>query len=62
MLNQNAYQSDLQTKTVSKLNDQVYDSLYDESELINHKKKGIIDILKMQSDYFVNQQKKSFDS
>lgn len=61
MLSQNAYQSDLQTKTVSQLNDQVYESLHEENELINHKKKGIIDILKMQSDYFVNQQKKSFE-
>jgi hypothetical protein len=61
MLSQNAYQSDLQTKTVSQLNDQVYKDLHEENELINHKKKGIIDILKMQSDYFVNQQKKSFE-
>lgn len=60
-LTQNAYQSDLQTKTVSKLNDKVYESLHEENELINHKKKGIIDILKMQSDYFVEQQKKSFE-
>ena len=60
-LTQNAYQSDLQTKTVSQLNDKVYESLHEENDLINHKKKGIIDILKMQSDYFVEQQKKSFE-
>jgi AAA15 family ATPase/GTPase len=57
-LTQNAYQSDLQSKTVSKLNDNVYGSLQEETELINYKKKGVVDILKMQSDYFVDQQKK----
>jgi hypothetical protein len=61
-LTQNAYQSDLQSKTVSKLNDDVYGSLQEETELINYKKKGVVDILKMQSDYFVDQQKKSFES
>ncbi len=59
VLAQNRYQSDLQKKTDAEIYDKVYADIKDDRELYNYKKKGAMDLLKLQADGFVEKQKKS---
>jgi hypothetical protein len=59
MLAQNRYQSDLQRKTDAEIYDKVYADIKDDKELYNYKKKGALELLKLQADGFVEKQKKS---
>ncbi len=56
---QNRYQSELQKKTDAKIYDKVYADIKDDKELYNYKKKGALELLKLQADGFVEKQKKS---
>jgi len=59
VLEQNRYQSDLQKKTDAAIYDKVYADIKDDKELYNYKKKGALELLKLQADGFVDKQKKS---
>lgn len=59
MLAQNRYQSDLQRKTDAEIYDKVYADIKDDKELYNYKKKGALELLKLQADGFVEKQKRS---
>lgn len=59
VLEQNRYQSDLQKKTDAAIYDKVYADIKDDKELYNYKKKGALELLKLQADGFVEKQKKS---
>lgn len=59
VLAQNRYQSELQKKTDAEIYDKVYAEIKDDKELYNYKKKGAIELLKLQADDFVDKQKKS---
>ncbi|MBC7523515.1 MAG: DUF4407 domain-containing protein [Flavobacterium sp.] len=59
MLAQNRYQSELQKKTDAEIYDKVYADIKDDRELYNYKKKGALELLKLQADGFVEKQKKS---
>lgn len=59
VLSQNRYQSDLQQKTDAAIYDKVYADIRDDKELYLYKKKGAIELLKLQADGFVDKQKKS---
>lgn len=56
---QNRYQSDLQKKTDAEIYDKVYADIKEDKELYNYKKKGAVELLKLQADGFVEKQKKS---
>ena len=56
---QNKYQSELQKKTDAEIYDKVYADIKDDKELFNYKKKGALELLKLQADGFVEKQKKS---
>ena len=56
---QNRYQSELQKKTDAEIYDKVYADIKDDKELYNYKKKGALELLKLQADGFVEKQKKS---
>ncbi|MEI7509404.1 MAG: DUF4407 domain-containing protein [Flavobacterium sp.] len=56
---QNRYQSDLQMKTDAEIYDKVYANIKEDKELYNYKKKGALELLKLQADGFVEKQKKS---
>ena len=56
---QNRYQSELQKKTDAEIYDKVYADIKDDRELFNYKKKGALELLKLQADGFVEKQKKS---
>ena len=56
---QNRYQSELQRKTDAEIYDKVYADIKDDKELYNYKKKGALELLKLQADGFVDKQKKS---
>lgn len=56
---QNRYQSELQRTTDAEIYDKVYGDIKDDKELYNYKKKGAIELLKLQADGFVEKQKKS---
>ncbi|MEC4003982.1 DUF4407 domain-containing protein [Flavobacterium sp. SUN052] len=56
---QNRYQSDLQKKTDAEIYDKVYADIKDDKELYNYKKKGALELLKLQADGFVEKQKKA---
>ncbi len=56
---QNRHQSELQKKTDAEIYDTVYADIRDDKELYNYKKKGAIELLKLQADGFVDKQKKS---
>lgn len=56
---QNSYQSELQKKTDAEIYDKVYADIKDDRELYNYKKKGALELLKLQADGFVEKQKKS---
>ncbi len=59
MLAQNRYQSELQRQTDAEIYDKVYADIKDDRELYNYKKKGALELLKLQSDGFVDKQKRS---
>ncbi len=56
---QNRYQSDLQKKTDAEIYDKVYADIKVDKELYNYKKKGALELLKLQADGFVEKQKRS---
>ena len=56
---QNRYQNELQKKTDAEIYDKIYADIRDDKELYNYKKKGAIELLKLQADGFVDKQKKS---
>ncbi|MES2747730.1 MAG: DUF4407 domain-containing protein [Bacteroidota bacterium] len=56
---QNRYQSELQKKTDAEIYDKVYADIKDDKELYNYKKKGALELLKLQADGFVDKQKRS---
>lgn len=56
---QNRYQSELQKKTDAEIYDKVYADIKEDKELYNYKKKGAMELLKLQADGFVEKQKKS---
>ncbi len=56
---QNRYQSELQRKTDAEIYDKVYADIKEDKELYNYKKKGALELLKLQSDGFVEKQKRS---
>ncbi len=56
---QNRYQSDLQKKTDAEIYDKVYADIKNDKELYDYKKKGALELLKLQADGFVEKQKKS---
>jgi hypothetical protein len=60
VLAQNRYQSELQRQTDAEIYDKVYADIKDDKELYNYKKKGALELLKLQADGFVDKQKKSF--
>jgi len=49
----------LQRKTDAEIYDKVYADIKDDKELYNYKKKGALELLKLQADGFVEKQKKS---
>ncbi len=59
VISQNRYQSDLQKKTDAEIYDKVYADIKDDKELYNYKKKGALELLKLQADGFVDKQKRS---
>lgn len=59
LIAQNRYQSELQKKTDAEIYDKVYADIKDDRELFNYKKKGALELLKLQADGFVEKQKKS---
>ena len=59
LIAQNRYQSELQRKTDAEIYDKVYTDIKDDKELYNYKKKGALELLKLQADGFVEKQKKS---
>ena len=59
VISQNRYQSNLQKKTDAEIYDKVYADIKDDKELYNYKKKGALELLKLQADGFVEKQKRS---
>ncbi len=59
IISQNRYQSELQKQTDAEIYDKVYADIKQDKELYNYKKKGAIELLKLQADGFVEKQKKS---
>ncbi len=59
MIAQNRYQSDLQRKTDADIYDKVYADIKEDKELYDYKRKGALELLKLQADGFVEKQKKS---
>lgn len=59
VLSQNRYQSELQRKTDAEIYDKVYADIKEDNELYKYKRKGAIELLKLQADGFVEKQKKS---
>jgi hypothetical protein len=55
----NRYQSELQRKTGAEIYDKVYADIKEDKELYNYKRKGALELLKLQADGFVEKQKKS---
>jgi len=56
---QNRYQSELQRKTDAEIYDKVYADIKEDKELYGYKRKGALELLKLQADGFVEKQKKS---
>lgn len=59
MMAQNRYQSELQKNTDAEIYDKVYANIREDKEVYDYKKKGAIELLKLQADGFVEKQKKS---
>lgn len=59
LIAQNRYQSELQRSTDAEIYDKVYADIKEDKELYNYKKKGALELLKLQADGFVEKQKKS---
>ncbi|MGL2965089.1 DUF4407 domain-containing protein [Flavobacterium sp. XGLA_31] len=56
---QNRFQSELQKQTDAEIYDKVYADIKTDKELYLYKKKGALELLKLQADGFVDKQKKS---
>jgi hypothetical protein len=59
VISQNRYQSELQKQTDADIYNKVYADIREDKELYNYKKKGAIELLKLQADGFVDKQRKS---
>lgn len=59
LIAQNRYQSELQKKTDAEIYDKVYADIKEDKELYGYKRKGAMELLKLQADGFVEKQKKS---
>ena len=59
VLAQNRYQSELQQKTDADIYDKVYADIREDKDVYQYKKKGAIELLKLQADGFVAKQKKA---
>lgn len=59
LIAQNRYQSELQKQTDAEIYDKVYADIKQDKELYDYKKKGALELLKLQADGFVEKQKKS---
>ena len=60
VIDQNRYQSNLQKQTDAEIYDKVYADIKEDKELYQYKRKGALELLKLQADGFVEKQKKSF--
>lgn len=58
MLSQNKYQSNLQRETDAHIYDKVYADLKEDNDLYSYKKKNAMEILQLQSDGFLDKQKR----
>ena len=61
-IGQNNYQRNLQKQTDASIYDKIYADIKDEKDLYEYKKKGAVDLLKLQSDYYVEKQKGVMES
>ena len=61
-IEQNNYQRILQKQTDASIYDAIYADIKEEKDLYEYKKKGAIDLLKLQSDYYVEKQKGVMES
>ena len=61
-IEQNNYQRNLQKQTDAYIYDKIYADIREEKDLYEYKKKGAIDLLKLQSDYYVEKQKGVMES
>ncbi len=61
-IEQNNYQRNLQKQTDASIYDKIYADIKDEKDLYEYKKKGAVDLLKLQSDYYVEKQKGVMES
>jgi hypothetical protein len=59
VISQNRYQSELQKKTDAEIYDKVYADIKNDKELYDYKRKGALELLKLQADGFVEKQKRS---
>ena len=60
VIDQNRHQSILQKQTDAEIYDKVYADIKEDKELYQYKRKGALELLKLQADGFVEKQKKSF--
>jgi Domain of unknown function (DUF4407) len=61
-IEQNNYQRRLQKQTDASIYDKIYADIKEEKGLYEHKKKGAIELLKLQSDFYVEKQKAVMES
>ena len=59
ILEQNRYQSDLQKQSNAEIYDKVYVDLKNDKDLYQYKRKSALELLKLQSDHYVEKQKKA---
>lgn len=62
ILEQSKYQGANQKQTNSKMNDDIYAEIQEDQKLKDYKKKTAIDLIKMQSDFFFEEQKKQYSN
>lgn len=61
ILEQNRYQSNLQKQTDAAINDKIYADIREDKEIYQFKRKGAIELLKLQAEGFVSKQKKALE-
>lgn len=59
ILEQNRYQSELQKQSNAEIYDKVYADLKNDKDLYQYKRKSALELLKLQSDHYVEKQKKA---
>ena len=59
ILDQNRYQSELQKQSNAEIYDKVYADLKNDKDLYQYKRKSALELLKLQSDHYVEKQKKA---